>query len=211
MRRVVFLCFDFICNFFLLSPFRDQKKLERKTFFFFARFLVYFVQLSLYRWGRGRARGWRDAAYPTKKGRQGRLSLGSGAFRRSAGRLQGVSRNPPAAAAPNKTPPAKETHQRPRFRGKRGSRPKTSTGSTPNNHRVQIICLFYKKTGGGTRKENEKKFPRFPPFPPLSLSQQPLSSPLSRSKLFPLSLSLCFSLFLAPSLSRAKKNAGVVL
>ena len=209
MRRVVFLCFDFICNFFLLSPFRDQKRLERKTFFFFARFLVYFVQLSLYRWGRGRARGWRDAAYPTKKGRQGRLSLGSGAFRRSAERLQGVSRNPPAAAAPNKTPPAKETHQRPRFRENADHDQKPAREAPQTTTEYKLYVFFIRKQEAEQERKTRKSFLVFLPFL-LSRSRSNLFPPRSLDQNSFLSLSLFLSLSGSLSL-QGKKNAGVVL
>jgi len=71
LRPVVFLCFDFICNFFLLSPFRDQKRLERKTFFFFCKISCVFCAALSLQMGKG-ARAWLERCrIPHKKGATG--------------------------------------------------------------------------------------------------------------------------------------------
>ena len=183
--------------------------------------MLYFVQLFT-GWGRGRARGLgRDARALPQKGRQARpFAWEWGRFEVEAARAGGLSRNPPASRRrPRKTPPAKENAPAPRFRENAEQARKLSTEAPQTTTEYKLYVFFYKKTGRGTRKENErKKFPRFPPFPPLSLfalAATPLSSRLSLS----LSLSLdqnSFSLFLSlplslsPSLSRIIKNTGVL-
>ena len=195
-----------ISFFFHLSEIRKDSR--GKRFFFFQDFLCILCSSLFTDGGRGRARGRRDAAYPTKKRATGRLSQGVGRFGGARGGCREFRETLPPPLPLTKHRRRKKRTSAPDSR-KTADPTKNQHGSTPNNHRVQIICLFLfiRKTGGGTRKgEKREKVSSFSSLSSLSsLSlrpQQPLSSPLSRSKLFPLSLSLCFSLSLWLPLSQ---------
>lgn len=112
----------------------------------------------------------------------------------------------------------------PRFPEGRGSnKPKKpargATPKQPTEYKVYVNFFIRKQEGGGTRRRKTRKlsFPRFPPFPPLSLSHLARSKPLSSRLFLSLSLSLdqnslSVSVSLSLSLSRCnKKYGGVVL